>query len=96
MSVMDGYEATRRMRANGVRLPIVALTASLPDDVEERLKNIGLDDLVLKPFIPEELFRIVNHYTSTGPDSALQRGERWTNIRRTVSRSRVGAQGSAQ
>ena len=63
MPVMDGYDATRRMRENGVRLPIVALTASLPREVEDRVRGMGVDDISVKPFLPEELFRIVLHYT---------------------------------
>jgi CheY-like chemotaxis protein len=63
MPVMDGYDATRRMRQKGIRLPIVALTASLPREVEDRVRGMGVDDIIVKPFVPEELFRIVLHYT---------------------------------
>jgi signal transduction histidine kinase/CheY-like chemotaxis protein len=63
MPVMDGYEATRRMRENGVTIPIVALTASLPRDVEERVKEMRVDDIIVKPFIPEDLYRVALHYT---------------------------------
>jgi signal transduction histidine kinase len=63
MPVMDGYEATRRMRENGVTLPIVALTASLPRDIEDRVKEMRVDDIIVKPFIPEELYRVALHYT---------------------------------
>jgi len=59
MPVMDGYEATRRMRANGVRLPIIALTASVPTDSETHLKATGLDGVVLKPIVPEDLLRVI-------------------------------------
>ncbi len=63
MPVMDGYEATRRLRAMGVTIPIVALTASLPREVEDRVKNVGITDIVVKPFVPTDLFRVVLHYT---------------------------------
>ena len=63
MPVMDGYEATRRLRAMGINIPIVALTASLPREVEDRVKNVGITDIVVKPFVPTNLFRIVLHYT---------------------------------
>ena len=67
MPVMDGYEATRRMRENGVRIPIVALTASLPREVEDRVKDMGITDIIVKPFVPDDLFRIVLHYTGVHP-----------------------------
>jgi signal transduction histidine kinase/CheY-like chemotaxis protein len=63
MPVMDGYEATRRLRAMGITVPIVALTASLPREVEDRVKSVGITDIVVKPFVPTDLFRIVLHYT---------------------------------
>lgn len=63
MPVMDGYEATRRIREKGITLPVVALTASLPKEVEDRVKGMGVDDIIVKPFVPEDLFRVVLHYT---------------------------------
>jgi signal transduction histidine kinase/ActR/RegA family two-component response regulator len=63
MPVMDGYEATRRLREMGVTIPIVALTASLPRDVDDRVKNTGIDDIVVKPFVPDNLFKVILHHT---------------------------------
>ncbi|MFY7979459.1 MAG: ATP-binding protein, partial [Sediminibacterium sp.] len=63
MPVMDGYEATRKLRARGVTTPIIALTASLPREIETRIKETGIDDIVVKPFIPSELFKLILHYT---------------------------------
>ena len=64
MPVMDGYTATKIMREQGVTVPIIALTASLPKEVEVQAKNIGMDDIVVKPFVPEELYRKILHYTN--------------------------------
>jgi CheY-like chemotaxis protein len=63
MPVLDGYETTRQMREKGIRIPIVALTASLPRDVETTVREMGIDDIIVKPFVPEDLFRFVLHYT---------------------------------
>jgi CheY-like chemotaxis protein len=59
MPVMDGYEATRKLRARGETLPIIALTASLPAEVEKDVQRAGLTDIVVKPFNPDELFRVI-------------------------------------
>ncbi len=67
MPVMDGYECTRKMRFNGVKIPIVALTASLPREVEDRIIEMGVNDIIVKPFVPENLFRLVLHYTGVFP-----------------------------
>ncbi len=57
MPVMDGHEATRRIRAQetGGRLPIVAMTASTLTGDRERSISAGMDDHLPKPFTPEAL-----------------------------------------
>ncbi|WCT13117.1 ATP-binding protein [Mucilaginibacter jinjuensis] len=62
MPIMDGYEATRKMRLNGVTLPIIALTANLLNEIEDQVKLAGITDMIAKPFLPDELFRKVLHY----------------------------------
>ncbi|HEX8608140.1 MAG TPA: ATP-binding protein, partial [Pedobacter sp.] len=64
MPVMDGYEATRNMRARGINIPIIALTANLPNEVAEQVKDAGIDDFVVKPFLPDELYRKVLNYAA--------------------------------
>lgn len=62
MPVMDGYIAAAKMRENGIKIPIVALTANLPDEIAVRVKEAGIDDMVIKPFLPDELYRKVLHH----------------------------------
>lgn len=62
MPVMDGYESSSRMRKNGVTTPIIALTANLPDEIAQRVKEAGINDMVIKPFLPDELYRKVLHH----------------------------------
>ena len=64
MPVMDGYESSRNMRSKGINIPIVALTANLPNEIAELVKDAGIDDFVVKPFMPDELYRKVLFYTS--------------------------------
>ncbi|MEO5682688.1 MAG: response regulator [Chitinophagaceae bacterium] len=56
---MDGYQATRLLRKKGETLPVRALTASLPKEVESEVYAAGLTDIIVKPFDPEELFRVI-------------------------------------
>jgi two-component system OmpR family response regulator len=51
----DGFEACRRMRAQGVWAPIIMLTAR--DSVEDRVRGLdqGADDYLTKPFSLAEL-----------------------------------------
>jgi signal transduction histidine kinase/ActR/RegA family two-component response regulator len=59
MPVMDGYEATVLLRKRGETLPIIALTASTPKEVESDAFAAGLNDVVVKPFSPDELYRVI-------------------------------------
>lgn len=64
MPIMDGYKSSMTMRQNGVVLPIIALTANLPEEIEQRVMEAGIDDIVIKPFLPDELYRKVLHHIS--------------------------------
>ncbi|WP_343391544.1 response regulator transcription factor [Candidatus Amarobacter glycogenicus] len=52
---LDGFEITRRIRRDGVRTPILLLTAR--DAVRDRVAGLdaGADDYLVKPFAPQEL-----------------------------------------
>ena len=50
MPEMDGYEATRRIREQGGRVPIVALTASALESDRQRCLEAGMNDYITKPF----------------------------------------------
>jgi signal transduction histidine kinase len=56
MPVMDGYQSARHMRANGVTIPVIALTAALPSEIEVQVAQAGMDDIIVKPFLPDELY----------------------------------------
>lgn len=59
MPVMDGYEATRKLRARGEKGAIIALTASLPKEVEHDAITAGVDAVVVKPFNPDDLRKTI-------------------------------------
>ncbi len=59
MPIMDGYKAISVIRAKGIEIPIVALTASLPSEVEKKAKDLSIDGIVTKPFEPEEFLKLL-------------------------------------
>jgi CheY-like chemotaxis protein len=64
MPVMNGYEATKAIRAMKDRgsLPIVALSANARDEDRLMSRNSGMDDHVAKPFEIDALVAVINEH----------------------------------
>lgn len=66
MPNMDGYTASRQIRKmNGQEyrdIPIIALTASALMDNQNKVFEAGMNDIVVKPFNPSELYEILTKY----------------------------------
>jgi two-component system CheB/CheR fusion protein len=60
---MDGVEAVRRLRAQGFRRPIVALTAAARESDRLRCLQAGCNDYFCKPIEDEHLLAMVDNYT---------------------------------
>ena len=79
MPVMDGYEATRRIKSTeaGRATPVIALTASILEGSQTQIMAAGVDTYLRKPFKAEELFEVVGkcldlHYVfADEPDKTL-------------------------
>jgi CheY-like chemotaxis protein len=61
MPVMDGHEATQRIKAtpNGQATVIIALTATAFEEDREQILLEGCDDFVRKPFRKDELYDVL-------------------------------------
>jgi len=68
LPVMDGYEATRRIKANAAlrSIPIIAVTSYALSGDEAKAQDAGCDAYVAKPFSPRQLLAKIREYLLPG------------------------------
>ncbi len=64
LPIVDGYEATRRIKAEPTLrdIPVIAVTSYALSGDEEKAREAGCDDYVTKPFSPRDLLAKVQAY----------------------------------
>jgi signal transduction histidine kinase len=72
MPDLDGYQATRRLRSEGLqRVPIIALTANAMAGDRERCLEAGMNDYVSKPFSLDGIAQVLQRWLPPGPPPRL-------------------------
>lgn len=73
MPVLDGLEATRRIRENSAwaGLPIVAMTAHAMNGDRERCLQAGMSEYLAKPVDHRRLLKLVEQYLAEGQPNSL-------------------------
>lgn len=64
MPVMDGFEATRQLRAQALFLPILALTAGVTEEEQRACDEAGMDGVLPKPLTLEALREALERQTN--------------------------------
>lgn len=68
MPIMDGYEATKKIRNSSdpskKNIPIIALTANAIKGDNEKCFDAGMNHYLPKPFRPEDLFKALSKFAS--------------------------------
>ena len=64
LPVIDGYEATRRIKADPAlrAIPVIAVTSYALSGDDEKARRAGCDGYVTKPFSPRQLLATVRRY----------------------------------
>jgi two-component system, cell cycle response regulator DivK len=68
MPVLDGWQATRELKANPTtkHIPVLALTAHAFDDARQEARSSGCDGFVPKPCLPDDLVSKVRATLDSG------------------------------
>lgn len=72
MPNLNGYDATRRLRKEGLTTPIVAVTAHAMKGDREKCLAAGCDDYVAKPINRKELVKVIAKYLPTNEEAAAK------------------------
>ena len=75
MPEMDGYEATRLIRADArfQELPIIAMTAHAMVEERQHCLDAGMNDHIAKPIDPDALFHTLSRWLEPNPEVAAVR-----------------------
>jgi len=64
MPVMDGYEATKQIRAIDKNIPIIAITANAMTEDKKKSKSAGMNEHISKPIDIKKLYSVLLKYIS--------------------------------
>ncbi len=68
MPDMDGFQVMKHLKdpekSLNAHTPVVAFTASSEPGIHEKIFRAGMAEVVLKPYQPEELLKVIQRYTS--------------------------------
>lgn len=65
MPIMDGFDASKKIRAAGIKTPIIALSAAVMQQDKEMTKEAGMNEHIAKPIDLHELERVITSYLKT-------------------------------
>ena len=68
LPVLDGYEATRRLKADAAlqSIPVIAVTSYALGGDENKVRAAGCDAYITKPYSPRQLLAKVREYLTAG------------------------------
>jgi polar amino acid transport system substrate-binding protein len=82
MPEMDGYEATRRIRADAKyeQLPLIAMTAHAMAEEREQCLEAGMNEHIPKPIDPAHLYKVLSQWLKPAITQAPQQSVRHSQL----------------
>lgn len=60
--LITGIDATREIKKVLKNLPVIAVTAYVSQDIQEKCFLVGCDDFLYKPLLPKQLVNSIKHF----------------------------------
>ena len=70
MPIMDGYDAMKMLRRNGMDMPVIAVSAEINPDIERRAIASGANGVAAKPLNADALRRLAGDWIRKAPGAA--------------------------
>jgi two-component system chemotaxis response regulator CheY len=67
MPTMDGFTVLQTLKDEGIKLPVVVVTANIQVEASQRARDLGARAVVQKPLDPKKIETLVRHF-ATGKD----------------------------
>jgi CheY-like chemotaxis protein len=67
MPVMDGFETMEKMKSNGIKTPVIVITAYIKENTYYRCKELGAAGFLNKPVKMHELYGIISDILENEP-----------------------------
>ena len=64
LPIMDGFEVAGKLRADGITVPIIAITADVRKGMRGRCIEAGCDEYLSKPIARSQLYKMIEKYLS--------------------------------
>ncbi|MCW8933884.1 MAG: response regulator [Gammaproteobacteria bacterium] len=72
MPIMDGFEATRKIRETNQQIPIIAVTANALSTDRDKCEQAGMSDYLAKPFNRQQLIDILSRWLKPSTENNLK------------------------
>jgi len=96
MPVMDGFTATQTLRAGGLQVPIIALTANAMKGFEQECLDVGYSDYFTKPIDIDSFVARIAEILGARMATAEQVQQRQANRKSTLQQTGRATAGAAQ
>ena len=59
MPIINGFDTSKLIRQKGITIPIIAVTAFDKQDIEDKIIDAQIDEVIVKPFESHKLFETI-------------------------------------